>query len=105
MKGRRLPDIPFPDVHADAEPGDYWKNTGLDLGDHFPTNLTRTVWGFRAPNGGFGHLQKHTVRENEDGTITVAAGDGSTNSVLFQNGVGEIWHGYIDHGEWNSVDE
>lgn len=102
MKGKRLPDLQYPDMHFDAEPGEYWKYTGIDLKDSHPTNLTRVVWGFRGPGDtGFGRLFSHTVRENDDGTISVIAGDGSSNSILHQGPRGEVWHGYIDHDEWN----
>lgn len=66
-----------------------------------PTNLTGTAWGFMAPNGcGIGTLLKHTVREHEDGTATIAPQDGSSNSVLIHGGDGGSWHGYMDHGVW-----
>jgi hypothetical protein len=58
-----------------------------------------------SPDGnGMGTLMIHTVRENDDGTITVAAGDGSSNSILHGGGAqNKEWHGYIDHGVWNPV--
>lgn len=100
--GRRMPDTQYPDIPDGIQPGDYWKCLNLDIGDHYPTNLTRTVWGFYSPDGnGVGHLFSHTVRENDDGTITIAPGDGSSNSVLHQGGArGLVWHGYVNHGVW-----
>lgn len=44
-------------------------------------------------------LPVHTVREHEDGTISVRPGDGSSNSILVKQGDGQQWRGYIDHGE------
>lgn len=70
--------------------------------DH-PENLTRTCWGFCAPNEcGIGLLTKHTVREHEDRTISIRPNDGSSNSVLIK-GANCQWHGFIEHGVWNSV--
>jgi hypothetical protein len=106
LKGRRRPDREWGDhdLPDDLQPGDYWKCVGLDLDDNYPSNLTRTVWMFMSPDGhGVGTLMQHTVRENEDGTITIAPGDGSSNSVLHKSGHGHTWHGYVDHGVWKSV--
>lgn len=102
MQGRRRPDMLWGELPESIEPGDYWKITNYDLGDAFPDNLTRTVWQFFCPDGnGVGTLVQHTVRENEDGTITVAPGDGSSNSILHQGGnPNRSWHGYVDHGVW-----
>lgn len=106
MKGRRLPDTGFGDLpERDLQPGDYWKYTGIDLGDKYPSNLTRTVWGIYSPDGnGIGTLISHTVREHEDGTISVRPNDGSSNSILHKGGNPErTWHGYIEHGEWREA--
>lgn len=104
MRGRRLPDTQWGSLPDDIRPGDYWKCVGIELGDKHPTNLTRTVWQFYSPDGnGVGTLIQHTVRENDDGTITVAPGDGSSNSILHSGGAaGKSWHGYIDHGVWHA---
>lgn len=119
MKGRRLDDAPFgsfPIPYDDLQPGDYWRV--LDhLGepctpDTYPStataeqkagNLTGGVWGFIDPLGNYGVLSIHTVREEDDGTISVRPGDGSSNSIKCSkgNGINE-WHGYIEHGEWNA---
>lgn len=66
-------------------------------------NLTKTVWGYTSPDGnGLGTLAIHTVREEEDGTISVRPGDGSSNSILHKGGgTGKVWHGYIEHGVWS----
>jgi hypothetical protein len=104
--GRRLPDTKFGELPPeDIRPGDYWKYTGIDVGDAFSYNLTRTVWGYMSPDGnGIGTLMAHTVRENPDGSITIAAGDGSSNSVLHTGGASnKTWHGYVDHGVWKPV--
>ena len=112
MQGRRLPDTRLGDLPDDLQPGDYWKC--LNRGDGGPctpeqaferpqpTNLTGTVWQFYSPDGnGVGTLIEHTVREHEDGTISVLPGDGSSNSILHSGGnQGLTWHGYIYNGEW-----
>jgi len=58
------------------------------------------VWFMHVPAPGFGTggLQKHTVVENADGTITV------TPSILCygRNG-GKDWHGYLTGGVWQEV--
>lgn len=131
MKGRRLDDSPigqFPVPYDELQPGDYWKvltyegDRPLDVLNHaedrtfwgskddprFAGNLTGGVWGVMTPAVGkdsrslHGMLSIHTVREHEDGTITVAPGDGSSNSILVKRreDLGETWHGYIDHGVW-----
>jgi hypothetical protein len=105
MQGRRLPDTRWRELPADLKPGDYWKITGLSLGDMYPSNLTRTAWQFYSPDGnGIGTLMAHTVREEEDGTISIRQGDGSTNSVLHQGSNPNLtWHGYVEHGVWNEL--
>lgn len=105
--GRRLPDVEFGELPDGIQPGDYWKYLDRETGeaysvDQWPTNLTGTAWGFQAPRGGIGTLMKHTVREHDDGTISVRSGDGSSNSIL-QAGGAESWHGYVEHGEWQEV--
>lgn len=109
-QGRRREDVPIGDLPPDVQPGDYWKylvhddsaTGGRPMHVEEPGNLTGTVWGFYAPNGcGIGTLLKHTVREHEDGTITVAPGDGSSNSVLITGGESrQSWHGFVYRGVW-----
>lgn len=118
MKGRRLPDVVFGALPQDVElqPGDYWKYLDRETGEplkpiaDFPgeganSNLTGTCWGYYSPDGnGIGTLMRHTVREEADGTISVRAGDGSSNSIKHSGGAQhKTWHGYIEHGEWNPV--
>lgn len=111
MQGRRLPDTEFGRLPDDAQPGDYWKYLvgGEPMApiENFPGkgqagNLTGTVWGYYSPDGnGMGTLMRHTVREEDDGTISVRPGDGSSNSILHSGGAtGKTWHGYIEHGVW-----
>lgn len=116
----------FPVDYDDLEPGDYWKVLTRDgsrpLDVHrsedrywgssermltqYSQNLTGGVWGVITPQGNYGMLSIHTVREEEDGTISIRAGDGSSNSVKIgsptSDGLPE-WHGYIEHGEWSEV--
>ena len=114
MKGRRRPDTRFGELPDDLQPGDYWRyivGEGADerpasaaamYGDRAAGNLTDGVWGYYSPDGnGIGTLAAHTVREHEDGTISVLPGDGSSNSILHIGGArGLTWHGYIYNGEW-----
>jgi hypothetical protein len=102
MQGRRREDTDRHDLPPEIQPGDYWKVLvdGEPALSENPENLTGTVWMFMAPHGSIGTLINHTVREHDDGTISVVAGDGSSNSIL-QTGAQGSWHGYIDHGVWN----
>lgn len=112
MKGRRRKDTLFGDLPPRLHPGDYWKyvnedGTPIEPYTNFPPeqakgNLTKTVWGFRSPNGkGIGTLMIHTVREEDDGTMSVRAGDGSSNSIMVNRDTPDQWHGYVEHGVWN----
>lgn len=128
MDGTRLPDtrigcFPKPYEEMIATPGAYWKvlhryeDRPLDVREHpmdrlwwattidprFESNLTGGVWGIVTPDGRYGMLSVHTVREHEDGTISVRPGDGSSNSILVAGGPeGGQWHGYIEHGVWSA---
>lgn len=126
MIGRRLPDRPIGGgPHADDQPGDYWlvqlhdgsrllnviehpedrrywsnsSTPAAELG-----NLTGWVVGLIDPSGRFGMLSIHTVRVEDDETISVRPGDGSSNSILIDGGpeTTPVWHGYIEHGVWSS---
>src|SRR5690349_12315268 len=87
-QGRRRPDTWRGDLPADLQPGDYWKVLGGDgepAHSDEPSNLTGGVWMVVAPMSygyALGNLGKHTVREEDDGTISVRPGDGSSNSIL-----------------------
>jgi hypothetical protein len=114
-QGRRRSDVRFGDLPDDLRPGDYWRYTVGEgsaerpasakamYGDRAAGNLTDGVWGYYSPDGnGIGTLAAHTVREHDDGTISIRPGDGSSNSVLHSGGrEGKTWHGYVDHGVWN----
>lgn len=118
MQGKRLEDVVFGDLPKGCEkPGTYWKylsrkSEGQPMQiaevdwnatpEAIAGNLTGTVWGYHSPDGGgLGILAIHTVREEEDGTISVRAGDGSSNSILHHGSGDRTWHGYIEHGVWN----
>jgi hypothetical protein len=112
LQGRRRPDLVFSDIHSDLQAGDYWKilDTGTGLArvpdPPQPGNLTGTCWYVVAPLGddtrsGPARLEAHTVREEDDGTISVRPGDGSSNSILVTGAHGRTWHGYIEHGVWS----
>lgn len=109
--GRRREDTVFADLPEDIQPGDYWRYLDRETGEPMECsadqrargNLTGGVWGLSAPNGaGLGLLMLHTVREHEDGTATIAHGDGSSNSVLVSGG-DVSWHGFMDRGVWREV--
>lgn len=109
MKGKRLADTKFGDLPDGWEdPGAYWKVLDRETGEpkvsEEPGNLTGGVWHVHSPAGGVALLTKHTVREEEDGTISVRPGDGSSNSILITGpGDAGTFHGYIEHGVWSSV--
>jgi hypothetical protein len=113
VQGHRLDDTKFGNLPFTMKNGDFWlylnPQTGKPLKPEdrwapASTNLTGTVWGFKAPNGcGIGTLVNHTVREEADGTISVRPDDGSSNSILhsYRSGSEDLtWHGYIEHGLW-----
>lgn len=111
LTGRRRPPTRFGDLPDDLQPGDYWRYVNREGGEPMsaatyrggpvPSNLTDSVWGYYSPDGnGLGTLVLHTVREHEDGTISVLPGDGSTNSILHKGARDTQWHGYIRHGVW-----
>lgn len=106
-QGRRREDVRFGELPHDLELGDYWKylnGDGQSIRSSTSENLTGTVWGFYGPvpGAGVGTLMHHTVREHEDGTATIAPGDGSSNSVL-TSGRSVSWHGYLERGVWREV--
>jgi len=76
MTGRRIAD-----GSNVFEPGDYSK--GFD--GH---------WYARTPNGLLAGLRNHSVREHEDGTISV-----EPSILVHQPNVGQ-WHGYLQRGIW-----
>lgn len=105
IQGRRLPDQPLHAWPEEARPGDFWKWCNDDgtpfVLDPWPaTNLTGGHWGGVTPNGLKMNLLSHTVREEDDKSITVAPGDGSSNSILVSRHPEASWHGYITKGLW-----
>lgn len=107
IQGRRRPDQLLGSLPGDTQIGDYWKvleADGTPLRSDAPSNLTGQCWYVAVPCGrgdeayAFGYLKNHTVREHEDGTISVLPGDGSSNSILVSRRAGESWHGYIRRG-------
>lgn len=112
--GRRREDVLYRGDPDDVQPGDYWRYVDEDGVPKVAKgsleaaaavgNLTGGIWGIVTPNGRRGTLVLHTVREHEDGTITVAPGDGSSNSILTSGHDDRPeWHGYIDRGVWSEV--
>lgn len=111
LQGRRLSDTvagSFPLEYDKLLPGDIWKKLNTDgtpmIISNYPTNLTQRSWMVIAPGPNglklFANLEAHTVREHDDGTISVRPGDGSSNSILVSRLPDEMWHGYIEHNEW-----
>lgn len=101
IQGVRLPDVDYRknfSMRRDP-PGSFRKITHSPPSAVGATNLTGELWFVITPNGLVGNLGNHTVREEDDGSITVAPGDGSSNSILVGNGT-ESWHGYITRGLW-----
>ena len=91
-------------VREDAPPGSYWRVIDplmqQPIRSDWPENLTGLVYAVVTPNGcGPAVLTRHTVREHDDGTISVRPDDGSSNSILITDRHG-TWHGYIEHGVW-----
>jgi hypothetical protein len=112
--GRRRPDTFYGDLPDDIRPGNYWKqlwSSGAPRTVSNPTNLTGECWSVVPPVGGvedwmLGNLELHTVREHEDGAISVRPGDGSSNSILITgrySGGERRWHGFIEHGVWQPL--
>jgi hypothetical protein len=87
MQGTRLTKIEGEDdyLYRIAQtPGAYGSADGKD-------------WFCTTPNGLFGNISKHTVKEHEDGTITVSP------SILVTSGRDHgqpNWHGYLERGVW-----
>jgi hypothetical protein len=112
MRGRRREDVEFGSLPEDVQPGDIWRYVNRDGAfvsaaklyprEDMSGNLTDGVWGYASPDGnGIGTLALHTVREHDDGTVSVLPGDGSSNSILHSGGpTDQTWHGYIRHGVW-----
>lgn len=63
-------------------------------------------WIVKTPNGLVAGIQKHTVIEHEDKTITVSPSI-LVKGYTFENGEfgdSEItWHGYLERGVWREV--
>lgn len=78
MQGRRV--YPNAEGHLGLAEGDY----GLD---------PDAGWMVRPPGCHAGGINKHTVTEHEDGTITVSP------SILLDDGRVK-WHGYLERGVW-----
>jgi hypothetical protein len=89
---------------ASLQHGDYWrvlKGRYVEIAEAEPSNLEHTAWGYYLEGFGVGFLAKHTVREHEDGTISVLPNDGSSNSILCRKRADEeFFHGYIRRGVW-----
>lgn len=115
VTGRRRPDARFGDYPEDIQPGDIWKvlmqNGSVLKADEYANgvydvrgNLTNRVWKYASPSDGrVGILVLHTVREHDDGTVSIRPDDGSSNSVFYDRGGPNAWHGYVEHNVWKHV--
>lgn len=127
--GRRLADTQmtqFPLPYDDLMPGDYWlvrtfdDRRLLNVREHledrgfwgredderYNGNLTGWVMGCIDPLGHYGMLSIHTVRVEDDGTVSVRPNDGSSNSILIKRRANEErFHGFIEHGKWHGAIE
>jgi hypothetical protein len=106
-QGRRRTDTTEGDLPEEIQVGDYWKildASGAPKQSTYPTNLTGTCWHLAVPLGcgddaySLANLIAHTVREHDDGTISVLPGDGSSNSILVTRRPGQTWHGFVRNG-------
>jgi hypothetical protein len=78
MDGRRV----YRDfAYGNPMPGEYGKLQG--------------AWYGCTPSGIAGSLRGHDVTEHPDGTITV------TPVVLFADGNGKTWYGFLERGVWS----
>lgn len=110
MLGRHLEDTregSFPVPYDDLRDGDIWKVLDRETGEPIvvtdqPSNLTQAAWFCIAPGGMYANLRAHTVREHDDGTVSLRPGDGSSNSILVTRRPEETWHGYIEHNDWRT---
>lgn len=96
IQGRRRDDTPFNRLPGDLEHGDYWKIS--DFNPNEPSNAEKTAWRFYFDGFGVMTLTKHTVREHEDGTISILPGDVSSNSIGIHGAHSRYWHGYCYNG-------
>lgn len=82
LQGRRVAFRAQWEVGQEPLVGDYWQE---------PNGKYSGV----APGGHYCNLANHTVREHEDGTISVSP------SIRVTNGSGqELWHGFLKKGIW-----
>jgi hypothetical protein len=123
VTGRHRGDVRYGDLPDDLRLGDIWRYVGEDgsplsarghangADPQAPVhgNLTDEMWGYvvpmTSPSGspGIGTLVLHTVRTEDDGTVSIRPGDGSSNSVLHTSrwkGEERQWHGYVEHCVW-----
>jgi len=105
LQGQRGPDLDYMENFSMRQdpPGTFRKITNFPPSAVGATNLTGGLWFVITPNGLVGNLGNHTVREEDDGSISVKPGDGSSNSILVNGGDRGTWHGYITRGLWWSL--
>lgn len=87
MIGERLPDDS--DWESSYPNGSYWKRGNR--------------WWAITPNGHLANLEKFTVTEHADRTITVSPSI-RISTTRPKGGVEvELWHGFLEKGVWRSV--
>lgn len=72
---------------------------GTFQGGYWRTADGTWMCGVPAPGFGVGNLSKHDVVEHDDGTITVSP------SILVETGDGRRWHGFLNRGVWEALDD
>ena len=85
MTGRRMPDDP---EFAALRPGDYYRITWPIDG--------QLHWAGICPDGSHCNLDRHTVTEHADGTISVDP------SIEVKDPEQVFWHGYLKAGVWSA---
>lgn len=71
-----------------------WGDSGIRGGYCPVVSGGKRTWMVLTPNGHLGNLANHDVVEHEDGTITVSP------SILVSDHTGELFHGWLERGEW-----
>jgi hypothetical protein len=83
-----------------------WGAQLLEPGEY--SKLPEGMWYACSPNGHTANLERHTVVEHEDGTITVSPSilirghQISEEGVRVSDDICDLWHGYLERGVWRS---
>lgn len=89
LQGIRVTDLNI--SLTEYKPGEY----SLRPAGHDYADAPRQLY-FRDPAGNIGRVERHTITEHEDGTISVSP------SILVERGAaGNNWHGHLQRGVWS----